>query len=119
MNALWVFLGGGLGSVLRYGISMGALKIGLNTGFPWATLLANGLACAFVGWLIHALGFSTGSSKHALLVIGFCGGLSTFSTFSVETVALVQQGRWDWAAAYVLLSLMMCLGLLGWMAYRS
>lgn len=108
-----------MGSVLRYGISLGALKLGFSSGFPWPTLVANGVACMVAGWLMHGWGFSMGSFKHALLVIGFCGGLSTFSTFSVETVSLLQQGRWDWAVANVILSVLMCLGLVGWMAYKG
>ncbi len=119
MNAIWVFVGGGLGSLVRYGISLGALK-GLHlSGFPWATLGANVLACLVAGLVLNS-GWTVGHpGRHALVLIGFCGGLSTFSTFSLENVALIQQGRWDWALINTLLNLAVCFGLLMWMLRKT
>lgn len=101
-NWFAVFLGGGLGSLCRYSIS----QYIDNSSFPWATLIANGLACFVLGLVI---GYSSrlGWPTHwkLLAATGFCGGFSTFSTFSKEALELAQQGV-PWSAiGYVLLSL--------------
>jgi len=119
MNALWVFVGGGLGSLVRYSISLGVLKGLKVAGFPWATLAANLLACFVAAWVLNSGWTSGQAGRHALLLIGFCGGLSTFSTFSLENVALIQQGRWDWALINTLLNLAACFGLLMWMLRKT
>lgn len=92
-----VFIGGGLGSLCRWGISLGLQPLHLK--FPLATFLANALACFVLGAL---LGFQlTGdlsTEKRLLLVTGFCGGFSTFSTFTAETIQLFENGQF-WSAA--------------------
>lgn len=99
-SLILVFLGGGAGSVLRW--SIGGL-IPAGAGFPWATLAANLLACALVG---GALGLvpSPGESTRLLLLVGFCGGLSTFSAYSRETFQMLERGEWIQALAYVAIS---------------
>lgn len=101
-NLFWVFLGGGLGSVLRYGIGYWVPESG---GFPWATFWANMLSCLIIGFLLTVAPILNESTR-LLLIAGFCGGLSTFSTFSRETFQLLQRGEWLIAGAYVMASVM-------------
>lgn len=109
MSYALVFLGGGLGSVLRF--SIGRWATGAGWAATWGTLLANVLACALLGYLVAEFQ-RAGDPWHwrLLLATGFCGGFSTFSTFSLEAVALLQDGRAAAAALYVGLSLALGLG---------
>ena len=99
MNVLIVFLGGGTGSVLRYLVG---LLIG-SAAFPWATLTVNVIGSLaiglFGGW---ASRFGWGEALRLSLVIGLCGGFTTFSTFSKESLALAESGRWCAFAAYAI-----------------
>lgn len=101
-NLLWVFLGGGVGSMLRFGIGF---WIPVSTGFPWATFLANMVSCVVIGALLVIAPVLSGSTR-LLLITGFCGGLSTFSTFSMETMQLLQRGEIWTAGLYVLASVL-------------
>ncbi|MDR0541553.1 MAG: fluoride efflux transporter CrcB [Dysgonamonadaceae bacterium] len=98
-----VGLGGGIGSVVRFLVS----KIPFAQGsFPWATLIVNIAGCFIIGLLI---GLSVkhrflDANMRILLVTGFCGGFTTFSTFSAENVYLYQSGDYLRLALYVLLS---------------
>lgn len=115
MKFLMVFLGGGAGSVTRYALSLMAGGLGLR--LPLATLLSNALASvslvAAIVWL------QKNNLAHSLypflLVIGFCGGLSTFSTFSWETFALWRSGHVTTAVLNVLLNLLLAIGSVFWL----
>ena len=102
-----VFLGGGLGSVCRWGLSLAIQP--LMPRFPFATLVANGLACLVMGVLL-GLQLATGvvEQRRLLLAVGFCGGFSTFSTFTAETFQLWQNGQQLLAATNVLGSMLIC-----------
>ena len=107
-----VGVGSGLGSVLRYGVSL-LSQAALGGYFPWGTLIVNVLGCCLIGWLAA----TTSRSPHGqlaplqpLLVAGFCGGFTTFSLFSLETLYLVQLGRPGIALAYIGVSLPLWLG---------
>lgn len=104
----FVFLGGGLGSICRFGL--GHLTAGYRWQFPWATFGANLLACFLLGLfvMLSAKGRLSGQAP-ALLMAGFCGGFSTFSTFSNETVQMMLAGEWWKAGLYVLSSVIVCL----------
>jgi len=111
LNYLLVFIGGGLGSLLRYEISR---QLPTPTGgFPWATLLANLLACLVLGLGLAAVAKSSLPPQHRLLLLtGFCGGFSTFSTFSAEVVALWSDGHAGMALLYAAISLLTGCGVL-------
>jgi CrcB protein len=104
---LFVFLGGGLGSVCRFGL--GHLTAGYRWQFPWATFAANVLACFLLGIfvMLNAKG-RLGGQMPVLLMAGFCGGFSTFSTFSNETVQMMLAGDWLKAGVYVVASVLAC-----------
>lgn len=116
-NLFLVFLGGGIGSVLRFGISWWMPDA---TGFPWATFWTNLLSCVLIGILLGILPMISESSR-LLLITGFCGGLSTFSTFSKETMQLMQRGEWLIAGTYVLASVVVGLiaVFLAWSALQN
>ncbi len=104
---IWaVAFGGAAGSVLRYLVSLWMKSVKVD--FPIATLLVNVTGCLLIGLFVRL--FSTAGSSpvmRAALTIGFCGGFTTFSTFSAEFVTLVQEGREMRAVLYVVLSVTM------------
>lgn len=112
MNALLVFAGGGLGSLLRFGIGQLGTFFGWGKSlFPWSTLLANVLACLFMALLVGLDQESISAKTRMFGMIGFCGGLSTFSTFSLENHRLLQEGAWGFLALNILLSTAGCLAI--------
>ena len=117
LTALGIFAGGGLGSLLRFAISIGMGKS--NLALPLATFISNISAC-FVMLLVFMISEHTQLSTNLRLMIltGFCGGLSTFSTFSFETAALIKQGDTLWAILNVAISVILCVGIL-YVAYRK
>ena len=118
MSYFLVFLGGGIGSLCRYGLSL-ALPPSSPTAFPWGTFWANLIACLFLGlalgWIIkQADGSNMALNAKWLIATGFCGGFSTFSTFSNESLVLMKNQQWTTLLLYVGLSLI--LGLLSVLA---
>lgn len=99
-----------MGSVLRYSIGkwVGTLHTHI---FPFGTLAANVLACFALGILVGLADQKQLLSPSARLFwsVGFCGGFSTFSTFSLETISLIQGGFNGFSAAYVIVSVALCL----------
>jgi len=98
----WVFLGGGIGSALRYGVGRAALAVA-GPNFPLGTLIVNLLGCTLMGVLVEWLAWrDTGidASVKLFLATGLLGGFTTFSAFALDAVALWQRGEALTAAAY-------------------
>lgn len=105
-----VAIGGALGTVARYEIALAEpVQIGR---FPWATFTANLVGCLVLGIavVVFAESRARGGVPRAFLAVGFCGGLTTFSTWMVESVLLTRDGEAGVAALYLVVSLV--LGLL-------
>ncbi len=110
LNVLIVALGGGLGAACRYGLSL----ISVKSSFPLMTFLTN-LLGAFIIGLIVGIGSRNSNSQRGFspqltlfLKTGFCGGFTTFSTFSLEVWTLAEKGNWATAGVYAVLSLVCC-----------
>lgn len=115
---LAVAIGGATGACLRYGCNELALNV-FGKSFPFGTLLVNILGSFMLG-LLYALfssGALTASPWRALIAIGLIGAFTTFSTFSLDTVLLLQQGDWLKAIANVLLNVLLCLTL-AWLGLK-
>lgn len=108
INLMLVFLGGGIGSVLRY--LVGVWVSGWPPmNFPWGTFLVNIIGSLVIG-IIYGLVLSssqTGEIQKLLLITGFCGGFTTFSAFSYENMALLQIGAYDRFLLYALSSVLL------------
>lgn len=105
MAYLWVALGGALGATARYGVAQWA---GNRFGwlFPWGTLTVNVTGSLAIGLIVTALLVRGADPAFRLfLVTGFLGGYTTFSAFSLETLALIESRRWDLAALYIAVSI--------------
>lgn len=107
-NFIYVFLGGGLGSLCRYVLAQWMVQFHLS--FPLATFLANVVACFALGYLISLkLNNELDSGVELLFITGFCGGFSTFSTFTAESHQLFENGLPGQGILYIGLSLLVCL----------
>lgn len=100
-------LGGAIGSGLRYGLGTGIQSL-IGLDFPWSTLLINVSGSFLIGMVIR-LNLEGGLSAEArlFLAMGVLGGYTTFSSFSYETLTLLQRGEWFGALAYALGSLVL------------
>lgn len=109
-NLLFVFVGGGLGAAARYWLS-GAVYDWLPSTFPYGNLLVNISGCFLIGVLMAALQdrFLVDPSLRVFLIIGILGGFTTFSSFSYETLALVQDREYLHASTNIVASLFGCL----------
>ena len=108
INFLYVFLGGGLGSICRYALARWMVHHKLD--FPLATFLANVAACFVLGYLVALHDHKElHSAFRMLFMTGFCGGFSTFSTFTAEAHHLFQAGAYGLGLLYVGASLLVCL----------
>lgn len=109
INVLLVALGGSIGAVVRYLISIFMIQV-FGSSFPFGTLLVNVIGSFFMG-VIYALGQMSHISPEfkALIGVGLLGALTTFSTFSNETLLLLQEGDWLKAILNVVLNLSLCL----------
>jgi len=112
MQWFWLFIGGGLGTLLRWWVS-GWVAERVGEVFPWGTLVVNVTGSFLVGLLAGLLGpegrwWATPETRQFLL-FGFCGGYTTFSSFSLQTLNLLEEGQWALAGANVMLSVVLCL----------
>jgi fluoride exporter len=106
----YVAIGSALGGVSRYLLG-GYIQRVLQTEFPAGTLLINVSGSLLIGAILqYAVETSTVTPElRALLTIGFCGGYTTFSTFSYETLALLKDGEWTRAGVYIASSVLLSL----------
>ncbi len=113
MTYLYIFIGGGLGSLARF-LTSKVSEHFFTTSFPLGTFISNLVACGILAVLVVL--FSNKQSEYEwiqpLLLIGFCGGYSTFSTFSNETYELFTNGQVAIAIANILLSVVVGIGLI-------
>ncbi|GEO84990.1 MULTISPECIES: fluoride efflux transporter CrcB [Alphaproteobacteria] len=103
---LLVAIGGALGSVCRYLVGLGALRL-MGASFPWGTLTVNVAGSFAIGFLAELVvaRFGASAELRLLLITGFLGGFTTFSAFALDAVTLLERGATLAATTYVLLSI--------------
>jgi CrcB protein len=114
MSYLWVMIGSALGGLLRFAI--GKLAIPLDTalrGFPAGTVLINIIGSFVIGYFgtltLHNGKYPVSENMRIFVMVGLCGGFTTFSSFSLQSFDLARSGAWGRALANILLSVVLCL----------
>jgi CrcB protein len=112
MDYLWVAVGSALGGMARYWCSGVAARIAGQT-FPWGTLIVNVLGSFIIGLFATLTGpdgrLFVPSDARIFVMVGLCGGYTTFSSFSLQTLNLVQDGEWLHAGGNIIGSVTLCL----------
>jgi CrcB protein len=112
MVYFWIAAGSALGGVARFWCS-GVIARAFGETFPWGTLIVNVSGSLLIGIIAALTGpdgrIFLGSTTRLALMAGFCGGYTTFSSFSLQTLSLVQDGEWWLAGANIALSVVACL----------
>ena len=112
MTYFWVALGGAIGSMARLWLGV---KVTLFTGlgFPWGTILVNIVGSLVIGFVATLAGPNgrvvVPVNAQAFVIVGLCGGFTTFSAFSLQTLELARDGRMMQAGANIVLSVVLCL----------
>jgi CrcB protein len=111
-NYLWIAIGGALGSMGRYWFS-GVAALLFGESFPWGTLIVNVTGSLAIGFIATITGpdgrWLVSSTMRQFMMIGLCGGYTTFSSFSLQTLNLMNDGQWLYAAANIVASVVLCL----------
>jgi fluoride exporter len=112
VSYIWVALGGAIGTAGRYWLS-GVVAQSIGETFPWGTLIINVTGSFVIGFFAALTGpdgrLFVGSNARQFVMIGMCGGYTTFSSFSLQTLNLMNGGEWYRAVANIGLSLVLCL----------
>lgn len=118
LQVAWVALGGAFGASLRYVVAIAVHQV-LGYGFPYGTLIVNSIGSALIGYLVVFLPDTAAGipALRLLLITGLLGGFTTFSTFSLETLVLFENGHLGRALLNVVLSIVTCLAAV-WLGYR-
>lgn len=109
---LWITLGSALGGVARYALTR--LTLDSSSSFPWGTILINVIGCFVIGFFgtltYPGNRFEASENIRLFVMVGLCGGFTTFSSFSLQTFDLIRTGEFSRALANVVLSVVICLG---------
>jgi CrcB protein len=120
-NYLWIAVGSALGGVARYWCSGVAARL-IGETFPWGTLIVNVVGSFIIGFFATIAGpdgrWFVGTTTRQFVMVGFCGGYTTFSSFSLQTLNLVHDGEWLYAGIYIVASVVLCL-LAVWIGYAA
>ena len=110
LNYILVALGGAVGSMVRYGTGLAATRL-IGPGFPWGTLIVNVAGSFVIGVFVEMIArrFNASEPARLLLVTGFLGGFTTFSSFSLDAASLMERGAPGLAAVYVIGSVVVSL----------
>ena len=110
MSYLYVTLGSALGGLLRYALSR--LTLSLDADFPWGTIFINLLGSFVIGYFgtltLHGTRYEVPENTRIFVMIGLCGGFTTFSSFSLQSFDLLRSGHWMRALANIVLSVVLC-----------
>jgi CrcB protein len=107
---MWIAIGSALGGVARYWLT-GFVAILIGPQFPWGTILINIIGSFVIGFFgtLTAHRFPVSFEMRAFVMVGLCGGFTTFSAFSLQTLELARFGRWLEAGGNIVLSVVLCL----------
>ena len=112
LSYLWVAIGGALGTTARYWLS-GVVARSVGETFPWGTLVINVTGSFVIGFFGALTGpdgrVFVGSTARQFVMVGMCGGYTTFSSFSLQTLNLMNDGEWLQAGANIGLSVLLCM----------
>ena len=115
MAYLWVMIGSALGGVLRYALTR--ITIPISYGVPWGTILINVLGSFVIGYFgtltLQSGRYPAQDNLRLFVMVGVCGGFTTFSSFSLQTFDLMRSGAWGRAMANVVVSVVLCIAAVG------
>jgi len=112
MPYILVLVGSGLGGMLRYALTRATIPV--SHGFPVGTVLINVAGSFVIGYFgtltLHSGRYPASENVRTFIMIGLCGGFTTFSSFSLQTLDLMRSGAWARALLNVVLSVVLCVG---------